>query len=100
MALAIGERADFADFLETLTPQQWDTPSLCQGWAVRDVVAHVISYDELGWWGTVRRFAHGRFLLGKANDIGVAESSRSPDELIDLLRRYQRPRGVTAAAAA
>lgn len=97
MALAIGERADFADFLETLTPQQWDAPSLCQGWAVRDVVAHVISYDELGWWGTVRRFARGRFVLGKANDIGVAESSRSPGELIDLLRTYQRPRGVTAA---
>ena len=97
MALAIGERGDFADFLETLTPQQWDAPSLCRGWAVRDVVAHVISYDELGWWGTARQFARGRFVLGKANHIGVAECSRSPGELIDLLRTYQRPRGVTAA---
>lgn len=97
MTLATRERADFADFLQTLTPQQWDAPSLCEGWTVRDVVAHVISYDELGWWGTVRRFARGRFTLGKVNDVGVAEYSRSPRELIDLLRAHLRPSGLPAA---
>jgi uncharacterized protein (TIGR03083 family) len=45
--LARDERADFATFLSTLSPQQWEVPTLCAGWRVRDVVAHVISYDEL-----------------------------------------------------
>ncbi|MGH8998570.1 MAG: maleylpyruvate isomerase N-terminal domain-containing protein [Acidimicrobiia bacterium] len=32
----------------SLTPDQWATPSLCAGWSVRDVVAHILSYEELG----------------------------------------------------
>ena len=35
------ERRRLADVLDRLTPEQWDTPSLCEGWAVRDVVAHI-----------------------------------------------------------
>ena len=35
------QRADLADFLDTLTAQQWATASLCPGWTVRDVAVHV-----------------------------------------------------------
>jgi uncharacterized protein (TIGR03083 family) len=35
------ERGAFADLADSLTPAQWDQPSLCDGWKVRDVVAHV-----------------------------------------------------------
>jgi len=45
--LARDERADFAAFLATLPPRQWDAPTLCAEWRVRDVVAHVVGYDEL-----------------------------------------------------
>jgi len=45
--LARDERADLAAFLATLSPQQWQAPTLCTQWRVRDVVAHVISYDDL-----------------------------------------------------
>lgn len=96
MTLAMQERGDFADFLETLTPQQWEVPSLCVGWTVRDVVAHVISYEELGWAGILKRFARGGFIPSRAQEIGVREYSRSRQELIDLLRAHQRPRGLTA----
>ena len=44
--LAGEERADLAAFLSSLTPEQWQAPTLCPGWRVRDVVAHVISYDD------------------------------------------------------
>jgi uncharacterized protein (TIGR03083 family) len=36
--------ADFlslADLLDAATDAQWDTPSLCAGWRVREVVAHM-----------------------------------------------------------
>jgi uncharacterized protein (TIGR03083 family) len=52
MSMATRERDDFAAFLETLTPQQWEARTLCGSWTVREVVAHVISYEELGWAGT------------------------------------------------
>ena len=35
------ERRALASALATLTPEQWEAPSLCVGWRVRDVVAHV-----------------------------------------------------------
>ena len=31
------ERTEFADLCTTLTPEQWDAPSLCGAWRVRDV---------------------------------------------------------------
>ncbi len=43
MALARAEREDLLDLLGGLTPAQWRAPSLCAGWSVRDVVAHVLS---------------------------------------------------------
>ena len=35
------QRGDLADLLEGLTPEQWMAPSLCDGWRVRDVAAHL-----------------------------------------------------------
>ena len=37
------ERGALTDDLANLTPAQWDTPSLCSGWTVRDIVAHLSS---------------------------------------------------------
>ena len=40
------ERTEFADLCDTLTPEQWDTRSLCAKWRVRDVVGHVARRRE------------------------------------------------------
>jgi hypothetical protein len=45
--LTADERADLAEFLATLSTQQWQAPTLCTRWRVREVVAHIISYDNL-----------------------------------------------------
>ncbi|KQV05186.1 maleylpyruvate isomerase family mycothiol-dependent enzyme [Leifsonia sp. Root112D2] len=31
-----------AGMLEGLTPEQWESPSLCEGWRVRDVAGHLV----------------------------------------------------------
>jgi uncharacterized protein (TIGR03083 family) len=36
------ENADFSAYLHTLAPEDWDKPSLCAGWRVRDVVGHIL----------------------------------------------------------
>ena len=35
------ERGSLADLLEQLPPDGWERPSLCAGWRVRDVAAHL-----------------------------------------------------------
>lgn len=35
------QRRDLADLIETFDAQQWTAPSLCDGWRVRDVAAHL-----------------------------------------------------------
>ena len=83
MDLARDERTDLAEFLATLTPEQWQTESLCTGWTVKDVVAHVVSYEELNLAGLLKRFAKGRVV--HANEVGVAEySTMSTDELLEF----------------
>jgi hypothetical protein len=84
MDMAYDERVDLATFLETLTLQEWHAPSLCTKWTVKDVVAHVVSYEELSPVGLARRFAKGWVL--RANEIGVEEfAPMSPQELMEFL---------------
>jgi len=41
------QRASLADLLEDLSDDQWRLPSLCAGWTVRDVAAH-LTLQQLG----------------------------------------------------
>jgi uncharacterized protein (TIGR03083 family) len=36
------ERARLSEFLAGLAPEEWEKPSLCDGWRVKDVVAHLV----------------------------------------------------------
>ncbi|OBF30903.1 DinB family protein [Mycobacterium sp. ACS1612] len=97
MQRARAERDEFATLLESLTPQQWDSPTLCERWRVRDVVAHVIGFDPLSRGQLVRRMAKGLLTRGGANAILVAEyANAAPEELTALMRRYAVPHGLTA----
>lgn len=95
--LAREERADLAAFLATLSPQQWQAPTLCTAWRVRDVVAHVISYDDLGPRAILQLAARGRFRLGRVNAAALARyDTSSPEQLLALLADHPQPRGVPA----
>jgi uncharacterized protein (TIGR03083 family) len=96
--LARAERADFAAFLATLSPQQWQAPTLCPRWRVRDVVAHVISYDELHTRDLLAYVIRGRFWSPRVNALALARySARSPAQLLALLTDHLQPRGLHAA---
>jgi uncharacterized protein (TIGR03083 family) len=93
MSMAHAERADLAEFLATLAPQDWEARSLCAKWSVKDVVAHVVSYDELGAVGLLRRFAKGWIV--RANQVGVDEfAALSPQQLLEFLRGHLTPQGL------
>jgi uncharacterized protein (TIGR03083 family) len=68
------ERQALLEHLETLTPKQWDTPSLCSEWRVRDVVGHMVSETHM----TVARgfiasgFRLNRYIAKDARQRGAA----------------------------
>jgi uncharacterized protein (TIGR03083 family) len=55
------ERRDLRRFLHGLTPEQWGQDSLCAGWSVRDLVAHLVGWDDLLLYQSGRE--HLRVLL-------------------------------------
>ncbi len=91
--MATAERTDLADLLETLTPGQWEAPSLCEDWRVRDVVAHVMSFDGVTLLGMFRRAIRARFV--HINQVGVNElASLTTEQLLHRLRTQLRPQGL------
>jgi uncharacterized protein (TIGR03083 family) len=95
--LARDERLEFADFLAGLTPRQWDSPTLCAGWSVRDVVAHCVSFEGLTPGALAVRFFEGRLRTDRINALAVAAlSDRSTDQLLTILRDNVEPRGLGA----
>jgi len=91
------QRLDLADFLETLDPAAWDTPSLCAGWRVWEVVAHL---TLPGRASPLRAFAGVIRARGSLNGYvradAIAHASHSPEELVAELRtiagaRYHPP---------
>lgn len=97
MSLARDERTDLAEFLATLTPEQWNAPTLCDGWRVRDVVAHVYSYEDLRLGRTAARMIKAGFNGERANAVGVAEYAyKTPDELVVTARAHIQPKGLTS----
>lgn len=97
MSLARDERQDLADFLATLTPEQWDAPTLCTAWRVHDVVAHVYSYEELGFGRLAARFVRTRFNTDRGNALSLAKfPDMSHGQLLAYARDHVQPRGLTA----
>ena len=96
--LAEEERGELLALTEGLTAEQWESPSLCDGWTVRDVVVHVVSFDELSWSGLVTTFLRGGLAPNRVNGVALGRYAEAgPAEVVELLRRTQRPRGLTAA---
>ena len=97
LAIANEERSDLAHLLRSLEPSQWLTESLCPGWRVRDVAIHVVSYDDLSPVATAACFARGRFRLSLINQVVLDRYAHlSTEQIVDLVDRHLRPRGVTA----
>jgi uncharacterized protein (TIGR03083 family) len=95
MQMACDERADLAAFLSTLAPEEWTAPSLCDRWSVKEVVSHVVSYEELDAAGLLKRFLKGRVV--HANEVGVEEfAPMSTEELLAFLNDHLEPHGLTA----
>jgi uncharacterized protein (TIGR03083 family) len=97
------ERADLADALEALGPGAFDQPTLCEGWKVRDVVAHMTATALLTPGAFVGKLVGNGFSLEKMVDkeLNALEASNSDDELVALWRsRINTKNGPPGPSAA
>jgi uncharacterized protein (TIGR03083 family) len=86
-ALVGDERSDLGALLRSLKRAEWDTPSLCEGWRVRDVVAHLL-YDTMSVPRYAVQAARSGFSPRRMNDRAVERFSRlDPEDLVDAFAR-------------
>src|SRR5215469_8817056 len=83
------ERERLAALFRDLSPEQWDTPSLCDGWRVREVVAHMTMPFRTKPLGVMAGMIRAGFSFNKYadRDARSAAQDKSGGELADLLRR-------------
>lgn len=82
----VAERHHLHDHLRELSAEEWDRPSVCAGWRVRDVAAHVISAPQLRWRETARampgvRHGYNGMILRDGQRRGAAP-------VADILAQY------------
>jgi uncharacterized protein (TIGR03083 family) len=85
-----GERKALADDLSGLSPEQWATPSLCQGWTVQQVVAHQVATARLTPPKFIAKIAAAGFSFNKFADRAIAEESQGgPSGVLAGLRAVE-----------
>jgi uncharacterized protein (TIGR03083 family) len=81
------ERRRLVTDLEGMALQQWRVPSLCPGWSVHDVLAHLIDSATTTRLGFVRQMVTARFDFDRANERGVLRNrADEPHETLDAFR--------------
>lgn len=77
------ERAALATLLASLSPEDWERPSLCAGWTVKEVAAHVIAHPQIGWPAMAgllaRNLGHGynAMIFREVKRLGTTETPES-----------------------
>ncbi|MCQ4118779.1 maleylpyruvate isomerase family mycothiol-dependent enzyme [Rhodococcus tibetensis] len=72
------EFSALADQLETLADARWDTPSLCDGWRVREVIAHVTMAARYSGDEFMARLQDCHFDFTRLSNQIAAEDARLP----------------------
>jgi uncharacterized protein (TIGR03083 family) len=88
------QRRSLADLLANLTEEQWETPSLCAGWRVRDVAAHLATASQppsIAGMLVEGARARGRFHTLN-HDIAVRYADRPGVDLVAELRAHAASR--------
>jgi uncharacterized protein (TIGR03083 family) len=84
------QRRSLADLLEGLSEEQWGSPSLCAGWRVRDVAAHVALAPQVPGIGSM--LADAARAAGRFNtlnrDVAVRHAARPTERIVSELRQF------------
>jgi uncharacterized protein (TIGR03083 family) len=93
-------REAFAEYLAGLAPDDWTRPSLCAGWTVKDVTAHMLVIPTKTKGTIFRHFLASGFNLDKMNAgfVTAIAASMSPAQIVSTTRAsagsHGRPPGL------
>lgn len=95
------QRLAIADLLEGLSPEQWESPSLCAEWRIRDVAAHV---SMVGLPPTTSQLLRdGIRVRGNFHRLNTVmtrqRAARSTDQLVADLRLHAASRKLPAVTS-
>ena len=80
------ERMALIQDLEGVPTSKWTTPSLCPGWDVHDVLAHLVADAKTTKLGFIRDMLKARFNFDRANEMGItAEKRKDPTHTLAAL---------------
>ncbi|MGW7300149.1 MULTISPECIES: maleylpyruvate isomerase family mycothiol-dependent enzyme [unclassified Streptomyces] len=81
------QRRTLADLLEGLTPAEWETPTACGDWRVRDVAAHLTLAPRFSYGDLVRDMVRARGNMDRLiHDTAVREAAKPTEEIVADLR--------------
>jgi uncharacterized protein (TIGR03083 family) len=87
----------FLAVASTLSPEEWNAPSLCEAWSNHDVLAHLVIGYRAGLGVLTAEMVRHRGSFDQANaDLACAlAATRCPADLLDdLARLIDQPRGM------
>ena len=93
--LVHAERTTLADALQALTAADWDAPTLCPPWSVRDVVAHLTAGASTATLPWLANMAASRFDTDRHNQRLLLRHRGT--DAADTLARFRAARGRTTA---
>jgi uncharacterized protein (TIGR03083 family) len=101
-SLIHAHRAGLADTIEGLTPEQWQTPSLCAGWNVGAMAAHLLASAEQTPGHFMGGMLTSGFRFGALMERDIrARADLTPQEIAGRLRQRttttNKPPAPTAA---
>jgi uncharacterized protein (TIGR03083 family) len=97
-------RRQLTGLLAGLSPGAWDHPSLCAGWRVREVAAHILMPLRYPAWRFLAELARDRGNFDRMADrVARRDGAVPPPELVSALREHEhtvwKPPGGGLAAA-
>lgn len=76
------ERAEFTTLLRGLRDAEWDAPTLCTGWRVRELIGH-LRYDAIPLTEYAGITVRNRFSIDRVNNaMAAAGVGRTPAEML------------------
>lgn len=86
-AVIAAQRIELADLLGGLTAVDWQQPSLCAGWTIRDVAAH-LTLQQMGLAGTAGMMLHWRGSLDRTIQAAACRRAAAlpAGEITEMIR--------------
>jgi uncharacterized protein (TIGR03083 family) len=80
------ERDALVALLESLAPDEWNAPTVCDGWSVKDIATHILS-DDLGNIARGRDGYRGGWFDAPSWEALLAFINRQNEQWVDTMRR-------------